>query len=116
MNFTNTKPTEPGAYWWRSDPCFNPTLVELDHKLFCSRLQKHLRDIRGEWSPRLVPEMTRERASKILRSYICENGNLAASNSYADWMVGLDTIVLDGRFTPDELESIAWWMRNTREK
>lgn len=38
------------------------------------------------------------------------NGTLTCDTEYASWVVGDETITLDGRFTPAELRYIADWM------
>ncbi len=60
MNFTETKPTVPGAYWWRKQTGYPVLLVNLergkDGGLWCI-ISTHIRRLRnyGEWSSRLVP-------------------------------------------------------------
>jgi len=51
--------------------------------------------------------MTEARAREILGS------RLTADGSFRDWpFYHGDTLALDGNFNADELEAIAWWMRN----
>jgi len=58
--------------------------------------------------------MNEEKARSILREGIIQPDNsLHDLGWYLDWHSsgGLDA-VLDGPFTAEELEAIAWWMRN----
>jgi hypothetical protein len=57
-------------------------------------------------------EMNEEKARKILNDAIEENGDLGNGFQYVEWSVGDKDVILDGWFTADELEAIAWWMRN----
>lgn len=34
------------------------------------------------------------------------------ANEYVSWEPGDPVILLDGHFTPEQLEAIVWWMRN----
>lgn len=70
----------------------------------------------SEDAPQYGP-MTERQARKILRDYIlCEN-SLSQDDEYPhiDWLIGNKTASIDGEFTADQLEAIAWWMRNKRE-
>lgn len=40
------------------------------------------------------------------------DGGLYNLGGYLGWTPGDDEAVLDGHFTADQLEAIAWWMRN----
>ena len=59
--------------------------------------------------------MNEELAREILKDYICEYGGLYCLGAYLSWTKGCESATLDGRFTPDELEAIAWWMKNKGE-
>ena len=41
-------------------------------------------------------------------------GSTAWNWNLASWIQGEKSIALDGDFTPDELEALAWWMRNIK--
>ncbi len=56
--------------------------------------------------------MNREKAIKILGDTITEDGGLYNIGHYISWNKGDDDVCLDCRFSADELEAIAWWMRN----
>lgn len=58
--------------------------------------------------------MDGERATEILRERraISEDGGLYNLGWYLGWNPHRPEAVLDGDFTADELEAIAWWMRN----
>lgn len=58
--------------------------------------------------------MNEDRARLILnawRGMIQEDGSLYSSGAYLAWNLDDKEAVLDGRFTPEELEAIAFWMR-----
>ncbi len=50
---------------------------------------------------------------KELGNYIQKDGGLYSLGAYLAWSVGDDGAVLDGTFSAEELEAIAWWMKNT---
>ena len=56
--------------------------------------------------------MNNEQASEILSGEIQEDGGLYSLGWYLAWTVGYEGATLDGEFTADELEAIAWWMKN----
>lgn len=58
--------------------------------------------------------MTEQRAREILGDAIQPDGMLCHNEQYSLWPDGgdLTAVKLDGRFSADELEAIAWWMRN----
>jgi hypothetical protein len=60
--------------------------------------------------------MNKEKAQEILGGWIQEDGRLYSVGAYLAWRAGDDCATLDGDFTADELEAIAWWMRNTEGK
>lgn len=54
------------------------------------------------------------RAREILGAMIGPEGTLVGhSPSHVFWYPDADEISLDGGFTVEQLEAIAWWMRNT---
>ncbi len=56
--------------------------------------------------------MDEETARKILGKRIKSDNGLFDGVQYLAWSVGHKEIVLDDRFTVDELEAIVWWVRN----
>lgn len=60
--------------------------------------------------------MDRERAKEILGNAIEFDLSLHDLYCYLDWKVGDSDITLDGVFNIEELEAIAWWMRNTKKE
>lgn len=63
--------------------------------------------------------MNEEKAREILASVELELGALNSGSlnhrgtrdEYISWS-GDEKVMLDGKFTADDLEAIAWWMRN----
>jgi hypothetical protein len=55
--------------------------------------------------------MNEQQAREILKAHILKNNGLHGDVEYFDWAAGDRTAVLDGHFSADELEAIAWWMR-----
>jgi len=58
--------------------------------------------------------MNEQRAKEILsqRNAIPDEGGLWNLGWYLEWNSGDKEAVLDGEFEAEELEAIAWWMRN----
>lgn len=57
--------------------------------------------------------MTEQRARQILGEAVKPNDELYGSEEYLAWPSKYaEAATLDGHFTADELEAIAWWMRN----
>lgn len=59
--------------------------------------------------------MTEQRAREILGEHVCADGTLEGGVEFVDWPAYRDDsshVRLDGEFTAEELEAIAWWMRN----
>lgn len=54
-----------------------------------------------------------EHAAVELQEAICPNG-LENIGWYISWTVGDSKVVLDGEYTAETLEAIAWWMKHTR--
>ena len=66
-----------------------------------------------------VKHMDESKAREILSSNLInigENNSLHSSGHYVDWYPTTKTATLDDEFTADELEAIAWWMRNKNAK
>ena len=54
-------------------------------------------------------------ARKILGDAICDDGGLRRGGSGYVWWPQYDgTVCLDDHYTADDLEAIAWWMRNAK--
>lgn len=63
--------------------------------------------------------MDEEKAKEILGNVIEVDGGLHSLCSgehfaYTNWFKGDETATLDGEFTADQLEAIAWWIRNKK--
>lgn len=57
--------------------------------------------------------MNEAKIKKILKDVkFEEDGGLSSDLKYLSWDVGQIEATLDGDFTADELEAIAWWMRH----
>ena len=56
--------------------------------------------------------MDEAKARGILGKAIQPDNSLYNTGHYIGYDVGDDDVCLDDRFTADELEAIAWWMRN----
>ncbi|MEE7625455.1 hypothetical protein V3O24_04715 [Methylobacter sp. Wu8] len=57
--------------------------------------------------------MDEEKVRKIIEPEIFkEDGGLYDLGWYLSWNKGDESATLDGEFTADDLEAIAWWMRN----
>jgi hypothetical protein len=56
--------------------------------------------------------MNEEQARAILGESVEPDGSLFNLGHYIAWDKDSDEVTLDCRFTADELEAIAWWMRN----
>ncbi|HEX8310704.1 MAG TPA: hypothetical protein VF614_05260 [Chthoniobacteraceae bacterium] len=56
--------------------------------------------------------MNEQKAKEILGGMIGEDGSLKATGEFISWEPGESSVTLDGHFTVEELEAIAWWMRN----
>lgn len=62
--------------------------------------------------------MNEQRALELLSPVLRSMGNDDAdqfdftATAHATWLPGCDSALLDGTFSADELEAIAWWMRN----
>ena len=57
-------------------------------------------------------EMDEKKAREILGETILPNDNLFDLHNYIDWKTFQHDISLDGIFEPEDLEAIAWWMKN----
>lgn len=56
--------------------------------------------------------MNEYQARVILGEDITDTDELYNGGRYLSWSKGETTATLDDSFTADELEAIAWWMRN----
>lgn len=61
--------------------------------------------------------MYEKRAREILGTGVKEDNSLSSisSDRYVDWPLGggdVEVIRLDGDFSLDQIEAIAWWVRN----
>lgn len=56
--------------------------------------------------------MDEETAKKLLGSAVKSGGGLHSVGWYLAWTPGDEDARLDGTFSADALEAIAWWMRN----
>ena len=56
--------------------------------------------------------MNEGKARKILDDDIQKDGGLYSLGWYLSWSPDRDIACLDGEFSTDDLEAIAWWMRN----
>ena len=56
--------------------------------------------------------MNEGKARKILGDDIQKDGGLYSLGWYLSWSPDRDIACLDGEFSTDDLEAIAWWMRN----
>jgi len=62
--------------------------------------------------------MDEKQATEILTNdTILSDGSLDGSFPfpYLSWRIGNKEATLDGEFTVDKLEAIAWWMKNKRK-
>jgi len=60
--------------------------------------------------------MKESEAKEILSDEIQSDGSLYSLGWYLCWNAGDDKAVLDGDFTADDLEAIAFWMRKYKDK
>ena len=60
--------------------------------------------------------MKEKRAREILGEWIEPSDDLYDLHQYLNWEIGDSNATLDGLFNADELEAIAWWMRNTKKE
>lgn len=56
--------------------------------------------------------MDEAQARELLEGAISTDGGLHSLGWYLAWNPGRENATLDGEFTADDLEAIAWWMRN----
>jgi hypothetical protein len=61
-----------------------------------------------------VKDMDEHKARELLGKGIQEDGSLYNLSKYMCWNKGEEVAVLDGEFTADELEAIAYWMRDKK--
>lgn len=60
--------------------------------------------------------MNEQEAKRILKDYLHKDGDLYSAGRYLAWRCGNEEATLDGSFDATELEAIAWWMRNVKQK
>lgn len=61
--------------------------------------------------------MDESKAREILGDWIKADGHLYGLGAYLSWhSLSANRATLDGDFTADELEAIAWWMKNKGQK
>jgi len=64
--------------------------------------------------------MNEEKAREILGDHITPQGDLCAGSggnyAYISWSIGDGIASLDDEFTAEELEAIAWWMKEAEGK
>jgi hypothetical protein len=53
-----------------------------------------------------------QRAREVLGAEIEHDGGLHNLGRYLSWAPGDQEAVLDGRFSAEHLEAIAWWMKH----
>jgi hypothetical protein len=62
--------------------------------------------------------MNEDKAREILEDgeFIITDSSLSGSWEYVSWKAGYgdDNVTLDGEFTADQLEAIAFWMRRSQ--
>lgn len=56
--------------------------------------------------------MNEKQAREILGDTITPKGDIYRLGWFVQWRRGDSITVLDGEFSADDLEAIAWWMRN----
>jgi len=66
----------------------------------------------GQKGKNMDEEKARETLCGDGDNIIQDNGGLHSLGWYLNWEAGDSEACLDGQFTADELEAIAWWMRN----
>jgi hypothetical protein len=59
--------------------------------------------------------MTAEQAQKILKDWIQPDGTIEHPFEYFGWRPESHTMEIEGVFPADELEAIAWWIRNAQK-
>jgi len=59
--------------------------------------------------------MNEQKAREILGDTIQEDDSLFDNNTYISWTPDREKVVLDYRFTSEQLLAIAWWMDNKKK-
>ena len=59
--------------------------------------------------------MNEQKAMETLKDFIERDNSLYLNGRYVAWNLSDKKITLDDDFTADELEAMAWWMRNYGE-
>jgi hypothetical protein len=60
--------------------------------------------------------MDETKAREILKDEIDSGGGLYCLGTYIAWNPTNNSATLDSEFDADELEAIAWWMRNNKKR
>lgn len=61
--------------------------------------------------------MNQQQIKEILKDAVFMSDNsLRNFEPFLAWNIGSDSVCLDGYFDADELEAIAWWMKNVNRK
>jgi len=63
-----------------------------------------------------IDRVNEEKAKIQLNNAIHENYGLLDTSMYVHWINEENEAILNGEFTADQLEAIAWWMRNKGKK
>lgn len=58
--------------------------------------------------------MNEREARKILKHIALDDRSLYTLGTYIEWKPDEAKVVLDGSYTAEKLEAIAWWMRKYR--
>ena len=78
---------------------------------WCDDIDKTIFKVINSEKAEIMDEAT---AIKILDLEFDENNVgriLRGTTDYLRWMPGDETVEIDGHFTADQLEAVAWWMR-----
>ena len=67
------------------------------------------------YEERMTIEKAREILGNMGENVFRDEGDLYSLGRYLSWDLGSPTAVLDGSFSPDELEAIIFWMRENHE-
>lgn len=56
--------------------------------------------------------MDEKEAREVLGNMITLDNGLSDLHNYIGWKPGCEDVILDGLYNVEELEAIAWWMKN----
>lgn len=79
---------------------------------WCMRFYERLKRVEQERDELLASALNQERAREILRASIKESGALYNPGEFLAWDPGDKNAVLDGQFSAEYLEAVAWWMKH----